>query len=268
MSSLLPATLPLPALFLFVFAFMALRAAVIAGGAIALVTRNARALGRRVYRRAWAPGQLRSEARAATLVVLFDAVVIALARKAGVVRFAPASLGAVAFTFALLFVWYEVWFYFSHRLLHTRALYFIHAQHHVARVTDPLTSLSFSLGERAILQLGAVGFAAAASRVVPITEAGLAGYFLANYVLNVVGHSNVELFRPGFGRRRLGRAVISVTFHAMHHARYTGHYGLFTPVLDRLCGTYFEDYPEVQSRAAQGEGLAKLGERVGPPRER
>src|SRR5690606_5712092 len=42
------------------------------------------------------------------------------------------------------------------------------------------------------------------------------------------------------------------TFHAMHHARYTGHYGLFTTVLDRVLGTAWDDTPEVQARAARG----------------
>ena len=71
-------------------------------------------------------------------------------------------------TFAVMFVWFEIWFYVTHRLMHTRALYFIHKQHHVAKVTDPLAALSFSLAERAILITGALGFAALLSRWHPI----------------------------------------------------------------------------------------------------
>src|SRR2546427_5937141 len=52
---------------------------------------------------------------------------------------------------------------------------------------------------------------------------------------------------------------------SMHHARYTGHYGLFTTMLDRALGTYWDDYPEVHARAARGEGLHQRSEerRVG-----
>jgi hypothetical protein len=41
----------------------------------------------------------------------------------------------------------------------------------------------------------------------------------------------------------------------MHHARYNGHFGLFTQVLDRVCHTVWRDYEKVQERAAHGQGL-------------
>ena len=64
---------------------------------------------------------------------------------------------------------------------------------------------------------------------------------------------------------RGGHVFIAVSFHAMHHARRCGHYGLFTRVLDRALGTEHADYDAVQTRAATGRGLPRLGERLTSP---
>src|SRR5690606_3748048 len=165
-------------------------------------------------------------------------------------------------SFLALATWFEIWFYATHRAMHHRRLYWLHAQHHVAKVTHPLTSLSFDVLERGVLIIGALGFIAVVSRLVPLSAPGIAAYFLVNYALNVWAHLNVELMPASYGRSRLSRVFISTPFHAMHHARYTGHYGLFTTVLDRVLGTAWDDTPEVQARAARGQGLTTMGERV------
>ncbi|KFE66479.1 sterol desaturase family protein [Hyalangium minutum] len=216
----------------------------------------------RVYRRSLAPGQLRSEAKAAISVVLCDALLVGLFRYYAGPRMVPFSVPVALLSYAWIFVSFEVWFYVSHRLLHTKALYRFHAQHHVAQVTEPLTSLSFSLVERLVLMGGGMGLALLAIEVMPITKAGLMAYILTNYLLNVVGHSNTEWLPKRFVSSWLGRLVFTPTFHALHHARYQGHYGLFTVVLDRWFGTAFQDYPQVHARAREGVGLTRIGERL------
>jgi sterol desaturase/sphingolipid hydroxylase (fatty acid hydroxylase superfamily) len=101
--------------------------------------------------------------------------------------------------------------------------------------------------------------------VEPIALRGLGLYLLFTYVLNVFGHTNVEALPASLPRTWAGRLIVSGSFHALHHARLQGHYGLFTQVLDRLCGTYFEDYPHVHARAASSHGLLTLGERCEGP---
>lgn len=216
----------------------------------------------RVYRRALPSGQLLSEARAAVVVVALDALLVGLFRYHAGPRMVPFSVPVALLSYAWMFVGFEVWFYVSHRLLHSKALYRFHAQHHVAQVTDPLTSLSFSLVERLVLMGGGLGLVLAAMEFMPITQAGLMAYILTNYVLNVVGHGNTEWLPQRFVSSWLGRLFFTPTFHALHHARYQGHYGLFTVVLDRWFGTAFQDYPRVHALAREGVGLVRIGERL------
>ena len=128
------------------------RAAVVIGSAT-LFLRTRLLQARRVYRRAFGKGQLWNEARSAVVVLVADAAVFALVRSQGWLHFTEPTPARTAFTLVLFFVWYEVWFYVTHRAMHTRALYRIHAQHHVAKVTHPITSLSFGLIERGVLRV-------------------------------------------------------------------------------------------------------------------
>ena len=218
----------------------------------------------RVFRRELNPGQLRREATAALLIVLCDAVLIGVFRHFQGPRMAPFSVRAALLTGAWMFVGFEVWFYVSHRLLHTRLLYPLHAQHHVAQVTQPLTSLSFSIAERLLLMGGGFGLLLLAMELMPVTPAGMFGYILFNYTLNVIGHGNTEWLPERFVSSWAGRLLFTPTFHALHHARYQGHYGLYTVLLDRWFGTTFEDYARVHARARSGEGLTRIGERLPP----
>ena len=251
--------------FAIVLAAMVLRSTLVIGAAFAWIRSTSFAERRRIYRFAYAKGQLGSELKAALLVVAFDALLFSSTRYFGLIDYAPApSWGVAIYTYLILFVWIEIWFYVTHRAMHHPALYRIHRQHHVAKVTDPLTSLSFSLGERAVLLVGVFAFAILVSKLTPLSFGALIAVGLTNYVFNVLGHSNVEFVPEWIARSAPGRLIITPSFHAMHHARYKGHYGLYTTILDRWFGTAFDDYEAVYDRARSGAGLSRPGERVKP----
>ena len=240
--------------FLWLLGTMIVRSVVVTLAATWL-TRTAWARARWVRAEGPTRAQTKSELVAAVLVILVDACVIALALHTSVLTAIEPSRTAsgaiwVLGSFAFMFVFFEAWFFVTHRLCHTRALYFMHAQHHVALTAQPLSALSFSVLERLVLLLGTVGVAAALQPVYPISLRGLELYLWVNYVLNVLAHSNVEVAPRWFARSLPGRVFIATTFHAMHHEEGRGHYGLFTRTLDRLFGT---ELPEYEALVSEGQ---------------
>jgi sterol desaturase/sphingolipid hydroxylase (fatty acid hydroxylase superfamily) len=254
--------LALPALLAFVILVQLARTAVITGTVLALV-RSPLGARRRVFALGSDPGQIASEVRATVVVILFDAAVFTALHLSGVLRTASGvGLGEVLLTAAAAFVWFELWFYALHRLMHTRWLFAVHRQHHTARVTTPFTALSFSLAERSMLLLGILLPAVLIAQVHPLASGGLLLYGVANYALNVAGHANVDL-APSWWQRIPGTAwLVTPSWHSLHHARHHGHFGLFTTVLDRWCGTEFRDARAVQQRVLDGRPLTRLGERI------
>jgi lathosterol oxidase len=245
-------------LFFLLVGYYFLRAVLISGAA-AIFLETSKANARKIYRLPIEMPQLLSELKSGIFVLLFDAFSATLLIHFNWFRHENNSLSVNLITFAIIFVWFEIWFYATHRLLHTRALFFIHAQHHKAKVTNPLTAMSFSMLDRVILIIGGIGVPAILSHWVPMSFTAYAAYFTTNYALNVFGHMNTEVLPPEVIENPVGEVLNSTTYHALHHARFQGHFGLFTPYLDRWLGTRFEDYERVHSEAFEGRGLERLG---------
>lgn len=217
---------------------------------------------RRVYDLAPTDGQTRREIRNSIATTPVHALLIAGAVYFGVLDLAEETVGVAALTFVVTFLWTEIWHYASHRLMHTRPLHFIHVEHHRSRVTQAWTSVSFSFLEKLIFSAGIVGFMSLLSHFLPTSFYGLCAYYFLYFFTNTLGHSNVEIRRPGYTRTIFGKLFNTPAYHAIHHARYTGNYGLLTPWPDRVFGTAWEDSGEVQSRAALGQPLKHLRERA------
>jgi len=249
-----------------IFGLRLLRVGLLLALAFAWLRHSRFARSQRVLSGGYSPGQLRSEASAGLQVLALDAVAAALVWAWAQSTLDLQHLGQLfggqgwasgLLTFAALFVWYELWFYVTHRLLHSRWGWRWHRQHHVAVVCSPLTAFSFSLGERALLLTGVLIFAAAGAAVGGASLVGMAVYGLLNQILNVLGHSNVELC-PGRLAPPLARSWwVTPTFHALHHARRRSHFGLFTTVLDRWCGTVERDYEQALRATSSGRTLVR-----------
>lgn len=212
-----------------------------------------RRAGRRVYRMLHETRREDIVHAARSFVV--DVVLLSVLVKSQIARVDDTQW---AFTLVASFVVLEVWFYTLHRALHHPRLFFIHRAHHGARTTAPLTGMAFSVLERTLIVLGFAAGIGAVSFVHPIAPSGIALYFFLNYVLNMIGHSNVEIFSP-----RL-RWLVTPTHHAMHHARYDGHFSLHLTCLDRWLETEFSDYATVHARVWAGDPLTTFAERCEP----
>ncbi len=223
-------------------------------------------------RRIWAislrSGQLRRELLGNAMFLAIAVPTTALALRFDWIRFArpeDASTGRMVATFGAMYLGFQAFYYVAHRLMHHRAVVRIHRWHHESRVTTPWTGQSMSWAEALVWMLGYFGLPALFSLVTPLSFSGWAWYLVFNVVGNLVGHANVETVGPS--RTLWWRSAIAgvFTFHALHHARWTGHYGFGSAWADRLFRTEWTDWPELHARVWRGDALSNMKER-GTPR--
>lgn len=216
---------------------------------------------RRIYNLEASQDQLKEELNNSYLTSPLHAMLIGCAIYFDILKDHGTTWINFVYTFLIVFVWTEIWHYFSHRAMHHKKLLFIHREHHKSKVTNVLSSVSFSFLEKLIFSVGIILPVAALSFYIPISFYGIVAYYIFYFITNALGHSNVEIRDPGYTRSWIGQVINTPTYHAMHHARYVKNYGLITSTLDRLFNTMWEDYDIVQSRAAGDQPLQKLSER-------
>ncbi len=219
---------------------------------------------RRVYNLQADQEQLREELNNSWLTSPLHSALIGLALYSGLLVSTEETWWRFSYTFLIVFVWTEIWHYFSHRAMHHKSLLWIHREHHKSKVTNPISSISFSFLEKLIFSVGIVGPVSLLSWVTPISFYGIVAYYIFYFITNTLGHSNFEIREPGYATTWIGKVINTPTYHAMHHARYVKNYGLITSTLDRLFNTMWEDYDKVQTRAASEQPLNKLSERLMP----
>lgn len=162
-------------------------------------------------------------------------------------------------SFVVLILFNDAWFYSVHRLLHTPWLYrHVHAVHHRSAEVSPLSSYSFHVVEAALL----TGWIVPAVLLFPLPLPVLMAAQVAGLANNLMAHLGFELLPAWWTRAPALRWSNSATFHALHHARYRGNYGLFTRLWDRLFGTELTGYEEAFAAAHGGAG-STAGEAAG-----
>ena len=140
----------------------------------------------------------------------------------------------------------DTWFYWTHRLMHHRRLFRIfHRTHHLSTNPGPLTTY-------AIHPLEAIVDSGANVLVLFVLPAHFLALFIfswLNIAWAVYGHLGYELFPRGMAGHWLGRWINTSVAHNIHHERARYHYGWYTLVWDRLCGTMD---PEYEARYRRG----------------
>jgi sterol desaturase/sphingolipid hydroxylase (fatty acid hydroxylase superfamily) len=211
------------------------------------------------HRRIWAvpldPGQYRFE-----LIGNLKFLSVQIAAAIAVIHFGWLRFGdaSVFLTFAGVFAGFQAYYFLLHWALHRRSLVRFHRWHHRSRVTTPLSGQSTGFVEAIGYAVGYYALPALASQLAPISAEGWALYIVFNVFANIFGHSNVEMM-PALGRKR----VVSVfappyVYHALHHARWVGHYGFGSTGLDRLLGTEFPDWQALHRQIDAGRPLESL----------
>lgn len=219
--------------------------------------------GRR--RRIWdvplTPGQYRWEAAANVRFVLVGTLAFTLAIKSGAIRFGATTAASFAMTFGTSWLFFEVYYYFLHRALHTSALVRFHRLHHRSKVGTPLTGLSMSLFETLSWMVGYLVPPLLVSRFLPISGEAWVLYLIYHWGGNIIGHVNVEIMPQLSGRPVLSLFAHSITYHALHHARWKGHFALYTTFLDRALGTEWADWVALDRKVRAQQPLTNLKER-------
>ena len=223
------------------------------------------ALERWWRRRIWSvpmpAGQVAHEIRGNLVFIAVCIASLAAALHFGWARLGAESGARFTLTFVALFFGFQVFYYALHRALHTHALVRFHRHHHESRVTSALSAQSTSFGEALGWMLGYVGMPVAFSLVAPISLNGWLAYLAFNVVGNIVGHANVEIIAPSRTLWFRSQLATVFTYHALHHARWTGHYGYASTWADRLFRTEFRDWPALHARVWSGQPMASLKER-------
>ena len=216
---------------------------------------------RKIFAVPLAKGQLGHELVGNAVFLGVTAVTVTGALGSGVIRFGEESFARGAATFAVMLLGFQVFYYFLHRAMHVRALLRFHRWHHESQVTTPLSAQSVSFVEACGWMFGYVALPLALSLVAPLSFWGLAGYLAFNVSGNIVGHANVEPNAPAAASRGATLFANVFVYHALHHARWTGHYSFQAATMDRLFGTEYRDWPELYARVSQGKALTSLQER-------
>lgn len=131
---------------------------------------------------------------------------------------------------------HDIYFYFSHRLLHVPFLYKkVHTIHHKSTNPNPWTAFSFHPLE-GVIQIGIVPLLAI---ILPIPELGLIIFTLVMSLLSVYGHCGYELR----AEKWKGFEVFNTALHhQQHHQLVRYNFGIYLSIWDKLFGTFSPSY--------------------------
>ena len=152
------------------------------------------------------------------------------------------GLAGMVGSFLLSMLLFDTWFYWLHRLIHSRALYaMVHRWHHLTMAPEVWTNNSDLLLDNLFLQT----YWLAAHWLIPAAPAALFAHKLYDTVTGVIGHSGYEYagifaYPPS--------PIISVTHHDQHHRFVHCNYSTHFTFWDRLMGTLHRTHDAELSR--------------------
>lgn len=151
--------------------------------------------------------------------------------------------------FPLMLLIHDTYFYWMHRFMHYPKLFkLFHLVHHKSNNPSPWAAYAFHPLEAVLESLIFVVFLF----TIPVHSIHLMLFFIFSLIYNVYGHLGFELYPKGFSTHWFGKWINTSVSHNMHHQYFTGNYGLYFTIWDRLMGTmnkkYEETFDEVTSR--------------------
>jgi len=146
--------------------------------------------------------------------------------------------------FLLAMVLFDAWFYFAHRLLHTKAFFRFHALHHRSIAPTVWSNDSIGLVDTAMCQ----GFYAVIVFFIPFPPAILLAHRAFDHVNGTFGHAGFEYFASPTAR--YPSPMLCTTYHDQHHTEFRYNFANYFSLWDRLLGTISPTY-DARVAAAQ-----------------
>ncbi|TGK34351.1 sterol desaturase family protein [Leptospira gomenensis] len=133
----------------------------------------------------------------------------------------------------------DFYFYWTHRLMHTKPFFrLLHKVHHESVIPSPWTAYSFSPGEALLHAL----ILPIVVSLFPVHNLALLISMTFQIVRNVLGHSGYEIFPGRFLSNGILKHINTNTNHDMHHQFFRYNFGLYTTIWDGLFGTIHPEY--------------------------
>lgn len=163
----------------------------------------------------------------------------------------PAAWWQIGLEYALYFFLFDTYFYWLHRWMHKEPVYsWVHKLHHRSTSPNLLTTLSVNPLESVING----GFLPLFLTLFTVHDATMALMAPTSIIMGLYVHSGYEFMPRWWNRSWTTKWFITATFHDQHHRYFTGNFGGYTTIWDRLCGTMrskFEgDFDKVKARGA------------------
>ena len=134
----------------------------------------------------------------------------------------------------VMFLMYDLWFYLTHLLLHSKLLFnLIHVVHRKSKYVSPLSALSMHPIEALINQIALL----ALFFIFPIHTTHVYIWSAVTITYTTYLHIGVEIYSDRFLNTKLGKLVYTATEHAKHHNFFKGSYGFYTLIWDRVFKT-------------------------------
>ena len=233
-------------------------------GSCLIVERMSRPLAAaKIQTRQTPPEQVRRDRRQSMLSLLGIAAMFGAGQWAyftlGIGFAGPTSVAGTVLSLVASLLLFDAWFYWFHRLIHTRPFYArVHRWHHLT--VTPVTWSNNS--DRLIDNLFLQSYWLVAHLIIPIAPAALLAHKIYDQVTGVAGHSGYE---HGGRWCRPPSPLVGVTHHDQHHRYFLCNYATHFTLWDRLMGTLHPDHDDELRRnlavtAAVRRGLAEAAD--------
>lgn len=151
------------------------------------------------------------------------------------------SAARLCLEFTAIVLLHDTYFYWAHRVMHTRWLFRrVHRVHHKSRTPTPWAAYAFAPPE-AVLEAGILP---AAALLLPMHEITIFLFVTHMIVRNVIGHAGIELFPGWWLQVPVLKWITTTTHHDLHHSHGGYNFGLYFTWWDKWMKTEHPEYAD------------------------